>query len=49
MALSTSTIKQVNLSREDTYRKAKMVVALENRSLLSVDAKKYIESGRRKR
>lgn len=49
MALSTSTIKQVNLSHEDAYRKAKMVVALENRSLLSEDAKKYIESGRRKR
>ena len=49
MALSSTTIKQINLSKEDTYRKAKMVEALEARNLLSADAKKFIESGRRKR
>ena len=49
MALSQTTIKQINLSKEDVYRKNKMVEALEARSLLSEDAKKFIESGRRKR
>jgi hypothetical protein len=45
----TPTIKQVNLVREDEYRKQKMIEALEERDMLSADAKNFIENGRRKR
>ena len=45
----TPTIKQVNLIREDEYRKQKMIEALEEREMLSEDAKTFILSGRRKR
>lgn len=45
----TPTIKQVNLIREDTYRKQKMVEALEARKMLGSSAKQFILSGRRKR
>lgn len=49
MAAPKPTIKQVNLLNEDTYRKQKMIAALEVRGILSEDAKKFIESGRRTR
>ena len=45
----TPTIKQVNLIREDAYRKQKMIEALEERTMLNEDAKNFILSGRRKR
>lgn len=43
------TIKQVNLVREDEYRKQKMIEALEERGMLDKDAKNFIQNGRRKR
>lgn len=45
----TPTIKQVNLIREDEYRKQKMIESLEERNMLDADAKNFILSGRRKR
>jgi len=39
----------VNLIREDTYRKQKMIDALEERDMLDSDAKNFILNGRRKR
>ena len=47
--IPTPTIKQVNLVREDEYRKQKMVEELETRDMLDEDAKNFIENGRRKR
>jgi hypothetical protein len=45
----TPTIKQVNLVREDAYRKQKMIEMLEARRMLDTAAKNFILSGRRKR
>jgi len=47
MAASKPTVKNVSFTTEDVYRKKKMVVILENRDMLSEDAKNYILKGRR--
>ncbi len=50
MAVATTTkptVKTVQFSSEDTYRKAKMVAILEARNLLDTSTRNYILKGQR--
>ena len=45
MATTVPTIKNVNLSNEDTYRKEKMITELKNRGMLTAETENYIRKG----
>lgn len=47
MARTTTSVKTAVFSKEDVYRKKKMVDRLEARGLLSTETKNYILKGRR--
>jgi len=43
---TTPTIKKVNLTTADDYRREKMITYLKSRGMLSADAEKFIRQGK---